>query len=240
MYWGRNTPLHLLGNTPKDFLNKCKEHKYKQVEGIMTVDNRNLVPPEDDLYGNQSDDVVNLYPDSEGVVTRPPSFEDFYDDSEPDDFDPLSNPIHALRLEFGDLDKYDYILSDQSYQYYLDKYPESPNIASKNVGMAILARFAREGYRQRVGQEEAYQGERYKNYLDWLKQKISNPALSGRVPAVYVGGVLRDTVEFYETNPKFMSSTFYRGQQEGVPKYLEEQNIGLGFNHSKHKNNPIK
>lgn len=206
----------------------------------MTVNNRNLVTPEDDLYCNHSDDVVNLYPASEGVVTRPPSFDDFYDDSEPDDFDPLSNPIHALRLEFGDLDKYDYILSDQSYQYYLDKYPESPNIASKNVGMAILARFAREGYRQRVGQEEAYQGERYKNYLDWLKQKISNPALSGRVPTVYVGGVLRDTVEFYEANPKFMSSSFYRGQQEGVPKYLEEQNIGLGFNHSKHKNNPIK
>ena len=206
----------------------------------MTVNNRNLVTPEDDLYCNHSDDVVNLYPASEGVVTRPPSFEDFYDDSEPDDFDPLSNPIHALRLEFGDLDKYDYILSDQSYQYYLDKYPDSPNIASKNVGMAILAKFAREGYRQRVGQEEAYQGERYKNYLDWLKQKISNPALSGRVPAVYVGGVLRDTVEFYETNPDFMSSTFYRGQQEGVPKYLEDSNTGIGFSHNKYRNRVIK
>lgn len=201
----------------------------------MTVNNRNLVTPEDDPYCNHSDDVVNLYPDGGGVITRRSSFDDFYDDSTPDDFDPLNNPIHALRLEFGDLDKYDYILSDQSYQYYLDKYPESPNIASKNVGMAILARFAREGYRQRVGQEEAYQGERYKNYLDWLKQKISNPALSGRVPAVYVGGVLRDTVEFYETNPKFMSSTFYRGQQEGLPKYLEDGHTGLGFNSNKIK-----
>lgn len=204
----------------------------------MTVDNRNLVPPEDDLYGSQSDDVVNLYPDDDLSNPTQTSFEDFYDDSTPDDFDPLSNPIHALRLEFGDLDKYDYILSDQSYQYYLDKYPDSPNIASKNVGMAILARFAREGYRQRVGQEEAYQGERYKNYLDWLKQKISNPALSGRVPAVYVGGVLRDTVEFYETNPEFMSSTFYRGQQEGVPKYLEDRYIGLGFGFN--RSNKIK
>ena len=33
-------------------------------------------------------------------------------------FDPTNNPIHALRLEFGDVDEYDYILTDESYQYY--------------------------------------------------------------------------------------------------------------------------
>ena len=52
----------------------------------MTVDNRNFVPPEDDLYGNQSDDVVNLYPDDGTNESLTPSFEDFYDDSTPDDF----------------------------------------------------------------------------------------------------------------------------------------------------------
>ncbi|QGH73842.1 hypothetical protein [Vibrio phage vB_VhaM_VH-8] len=139
---------------------------------------------------------------------------------EPIDFDPTNNLIHALRLEYGDLDEYDYILSDQSYQYFIDKYPNSPTVASKRVGMAILAKFAREGYRQRVGQEEAYFSERYKNYLDWIKQKIANPSLSGRVPAVYVGGVLRDTVEYYETDGKFVDSSFYRGQQADKPSWL--------------------
>lgn len=115
--------------------------------------------------------------------------------AEPIDFDPINNPIHALRLEYGDLDEYDYILSDQSYDFYINKYPQSPTMANKSIGMAILAKFAREGYRQRVGQEEAYLGERYKNYLDWLKQKIMNPALSGRLPAVYVGGVFMDCVD---------------------------------------------
>ena len=143
--------------------------------------------------------------------------------AEPIDFDPINNPIHALRLEYGDVDEYDYILTDQSYEFYLLKYPNSPTMASKSIGMAILAKFARDGYRQRVGQEEAYLGERYKNYLDWLKQKISNPALSGRLPAVYVGGVFLDCIEYYDTHPNMVSSQFFRGQHSGTKTYLEER-----------------
>lgn len=144
--------------------------------------------------------------------------------AEPIDFDPINNPIHALRLEYGDVDEYDYILSDQSYLYYLQKYPNSPVMANKSVGMAILAKFAREGYRQRVGQEEAYLGERYKNYLDWIKQKITNPSLSGRLPMVYVGGVFLDYVEFYDKHPNMVASQFFRGQHRDTKTYLDERN----------------
>ena len=140
--------------------------------------------------------------------------------AEPIDFDPLNNTIHALRLEFGDVDEYDYILSDQSYQYYINKYPNSLVMVGKMVGMAILAKFAKEGFRQRVGQEEAYGAERYKNYLDWLKQKATNPALSGRVPAVFVGGVLRESVEYYENHPDYVDSMFFRGQNANQPSWL--------------------
>lgn len=150
---------------------------------------------------------------------------------EPIDFDPINNPIHALRLEYGDIDEYDYILSDQSYQFYIQKYIDSPKMASKNIGMAILAKFAREGYRQRVGQEEAYLGERYKNYLDWLKQRLTNPSLTGSIPAVYVGGVFMDAVEYYDTNPEFVPSQFYRGLQTGTKTYLERRNeFGFPYN----------
>lgn len=138
-------------------------------------------------------------------------------------FDPANNMIHALRLEYGDVDEYDYILSDQSYQYFIDMYPDSYEMASKKVGMAIAANFARNGYRQRVGQEEAYLGERYKNYLDWLKQKITNPMLSGRVPAVYVGGVFVDRIEYYDNNPDLVPSQFFRGLQEGTRPYLKDR-----------------
>ena len=87
--------------------------------------------------------------------------------------------------------------------------------ATAKVGNAILAKMAKDGFRQRVGQEEAFFGERYKNYLEWLKQKVSNPLLSGMVPAVFVGGVLRDSVEWYDTHPHLMNSVFYRGQHSG-------------------------
>ena len=142
---------------------------------------------------------------------------------EPIDFDPLNNPIHALRLEYGDIDEYDYILSDQSYQYFIDKYPDSANMVSKSIGMTIAANFARNGFRQRVGQEEAYLGERYKNYLDWLKQKVSNPSLSGIVPAVYIGGVFIDTVAYLDRNPELIEAQFYRGQQRGLPTWYDNR-----------------
>lgn len=141
----------------------------------------------------------------------------------PINFDPENNSIHRLRLEYGDVDEYDYILSDESYQYFINKYPNSENQASKNVGMAIAANFARNGYRQRVGQEEAYLGERYTNYLDWLKQKISNPLLSGRVPAVYVGGVFVDSIKYYDNNPDLVASQFFRGQQDQTRPYLDKR-----------------
>lgn len=141
----------------------------------------------------------------------------------PINFDPINNPIDALRLEFGDIDEYDYILSDESYQHYINKYPNSPKLVSKSVGNAILAKFVRDGFRQRVGQEEAYLGERYKNYLDWLKQKVSNPLLSGNIPAVYVGGVFRDTVDFYENNPNLIDSWFYRGQHMNKASWLNKR-----------------
>lgn len=147
--------------------------------------------------------------------------------AEPIDFDPINNPIHALRLEYGDVDEYDYILSDASYLFYINKYPESPSMVAKSIGMAILAKFAREGFRQRVGQEEVFHAERYKNYLDWLKQKVTNPMLSGRLPAVYVGGVLVDTVEYYENNPQFVDSTFYKGEHLDTPSYAYKRNFGF-------------
>ena len=138
-------------------------------------------------------------------------------------FDPSNNPIHALRLEFGDLDEYNYILSDESYQYFIDKYGSSPTLLRRNLGNSLLATYASEGYRQRVGQEEAYLGERYENYKDWLINKITNPFLSGTIPAVYVGGVARESVDEYENRLDLIDSTFYRGQHARRPDWLNKR-----------------
>jgi len=135
-----------------------------------------------------------------------------------DDFEPVNNPIHALRLEFGDTDEMDYILSDQSYQYFINTFT-SPRVLRKKLGWAILGKFATEGYRQRVGQEEAYLGERYTNYREWLKEKVTNPMVSGNLPKVYVGGVDRETVADYETRMDLIDSTFYKGQRIDRPDW---------------------
>ena len=139
------------------------------------------------------------------------------------DFDPANNPIHALRLEFGDLDEYNFILSDQSYQYFIDTYGTSPRTLRRQLGSSLLAVYASEGYRQRVGQEEAYLGERYENYLDWLTKKIKDPFFSGNIPAVYVGGVARETVSEYENRMDLIDSVFYRGQHARRPEWLNKR-----------------
>lgn len=136
-----------------------------------------------------------------------------------DELDPVNNPIHALRLEFGDTDEYDFILSDQSYQMFINQYP-SARIRSKMIGMAIGAKLAQEGFRQRVGQEEAYLGERFANYMKWLKDKLTNPMLSGNVPKVYVGGIYRDTMAELETRMDLIQSTFYKGQGFRSPEWM--------------------
>lgn len=140
-----------------------------------------------------------------------------------DQLDPLNNPIHALRLEFGDLDLDFPILTDESYQYFLNTYNKSPKMLRKHLGMTIAATFAKHGFRQRVGQEDAYYGERYKNYMDWLNKKLSNPFLSGNIPLVYVGGVVRETVAEYETRLDLIDSTFYRGQTAKKPDFLHHR-----------------
>lgn len=145
----------------------------------------------------------------------------------PPDFDPVNNPIHALRMEYGDLDIYDYILPDASYQYFIDKFPDNPYAVSKKVGMTILAQFAKNGFRQRVGQEEAYHGERYKSYLDFLKRKAAGGILNGDPPPViYIGGVLRDTIDLYESDPELIDSVFYHGQHTRTPRWLNKRVVG--------------
>lgn len=140
---------------------------------------------------------------------------------------PPMTEIEMLRLEFGDTDEYDELLSDQSYQAYLNLYTDKPSALRKAIVNAIMSKLARTGFRQRVGQEEAYLGERYQNYLDWLKQKASNPLLGGNAPNVYVGGVVREEVARLENDPYYMDSTFYRGQQARTPYWNNKRYAGI-------------
>ena len=143
--------------------------------------------------------------------------------------DPLNNIVDALRLEFGDTDPDFPRLSDASYEYYLQLYAARPKRLRREIGMATLASLTA-GVRERSGQEERYGAEEFNNYLKWLDKKINNQAFSGICPLIYVGGVDRETVTYYETNPDFIDSTFFKGYQSRKPSsshYRREDQFGL-------------
>lgn len=141
---------------------------------------------------------------------------------------PITDPdkIWEMRLTLGDLgdgtggDQY---LSDEQYQYFINKYTVDTVLYERKAllaaAVAILPILARNGARQRVGQEEIYGKELLDSWLAFIKL-LQNPKYNGAAaPFVYFGGVYRDTTTFYETNPEFVDSPFYSGQHEEAPNW---------------------
>lgn len=106
------------------------------------------------------------------------------------------NPLDQIdraRLLIGDTDPDNPLISSQWYQWYFDKdYTE--NAVALEIARKILAMYAGEGARQRVGQVEVYGKERFDSYLQWLKDLVANGITSAPIP--YAGGQsLKDMIE---------------------------------------------
>jgi len=157
--------------------------------------------------------------------------------------------IWELRLYLGDLGDLeqgdDQYLSDEAYQFYINKYTSPPGVYSFRkaliaAAMAILPILSRTGARQRIGQEEVYGKELVDSWLAFLKL-LQKGKYTGASPTVYFGGVYRDSTAFYATSPQFIDPPFYRGQQARSPYWqhkrqeflnhvLEpEEQVGLGL-----------
>lgn len=126
---------------------------------------------------------------------------------------PSTNPIDALRLEFGDTDEFVCWLTDQDYQYLIDTCETNSSLFRK-VGQTILMRLARET-RERSGQEEKYGSEAFKNYKEALLLKLKDPSMGLLAPISYFGGVSRDDMEVNATNDDIVQPPFYEGQMTG-------------------------
>ena len=149
---------------------------------------------------------------------------------------PLENIVDALRLEFGDIDPDFPRISDQAYEFYLSQYRERPKRLRREIGMAILASLTA-GVRERSGQEERYGSEEFNNYLKWLNKKVNDQAFMGLCPIIYVGGVSREVVEYYENNPDFIDSTFFRGYSARKPSsrnYRRSDQFGMSHPEERH------
>lgn len=126
---------------------------------------------------------------------------------------PATNPIDALRLEFGDTDEYVCWLTDQDYQYLINTSSTS-SILNRKVGQTILMRLARET-RERSGQEEKYGSEAFNNYKTALLLKMKDPAFGMLNPISYFGGVNREDVKTNAINEELVQQPFYEGQIDG-------------------------
>lgn len=127
---------------------------------------------------------------------------------------PSTNPIDALRLEFGDTDDLVIWLTDNDYQYYIDKYPTNERVRNREISLAMINKLALTGIRERSGAEERYGKEAFDNFFLAFKERIRNPALGNMLPISYFGGVYREDKADRATNVDLIQQPFYRGQDD--------------------------
>lgn len=102
--------------------------------------------------------------------------------------DPQNNPIDRMRIDTGDTwDDMEY-LTDNDYQYYLDRNNGNEKRATIDAMRAILFKLTR-GARERTGDIEVYGSEYFKNYLQALTLILKNPDITLSLAVPYAGGI---------------------------------------------------
>lgn len=137
-----------------------------------------------------------------------------------------NNPAYSatdrLRLIVGDTMVEIEYLSDETYQYLLDKHSNSETAAALEAARYILGSLARYS-RQRTGDIEVYGAEMFKNYKDFLVELLRNPQMLLDRAQVYAGGISKKDMKENDANPDNPSPRIYRGFSEGTRVYDEDR-----------------
>lgn len=105
-----------------------------------------------------------------------------------------NNPIDRVRMNIGDTDTDNEYISDAWYVYYYAFMNQNEALTSVEVAKKVLAKFT-SNTREIVDQVDIYGNETFTNYLEWLKEFIENPSLSGLRSAVpYGGGISKSDI----------------------------------------------
>lgn len=136
--------------------------------------------------------------------------------------DPANNAIDRIRLIVGDTMLEIEYLTDETYQYLLDKYSNNETSAALEAARYILGSLARFS-RQRTGDIEVYGAEMFKNYKDFLVELIRNPQLLLSRAEAYAGGISKSDMAAHDSNPDNLPPTFYRGFTTGTRVYEDEE-----------------
>lgn len=135
---------------------------------------------------------------------------------------PATNPIDRVRLIVADTMVEIEYLSDETYQYLLDKHSNNETAAALEAARYILGSLAKYS-RQRTGDIEVYGAEMFKNYRDFLVELIRNPQMLLDRSQVYAGGISKSDMEANDANPDNLPPRFYRGFASGKRVYEEDE-----------------
>lgn len=103
---------------------------------------------------------------------------------------PRTNAVDRIRLAVGDIWDDMEMLTDEDYEYFLERYDGNENRATMEAVKALLFKLARMT-RERTGDIEVYGSDWFNNYYKMLMLLLKDPnaALSLAVP--YAGGISR-------------------------------------------------
>ena len=134
---------------------------------------------------------------------------------------PALSATDRVRLIVGDTATEFEYLSDETYEYLLNKYNDNETAAALEAARYILGSLAKYS-RQRTGDIEVYGAEMFKNYKDFLIELIRNPQMLLDRARAYAGGISKSDMIQNDNNPDNLCPTFYKGFSQGKRIYEDE------------------
>lgn len=126
-------------------------------------------------------------------------------------------PIEECRLNVGDFGD-PQILTDEDYQYFLDKYDGNVRRASLDAAMAILFYLARWPTRERCSDIEVW-NDWANAYRKALETFIKDPNFNVPNAIAYAGGTSKADMLANDANNDNVRQQIYQGFSDGVRVY---------------------
>ena len=132
-------------------------------------------------------------------------------------------PIEEVRLLTGDFGD-PQILTDEDYQYFLDKYDGNVRRASLDAARAILFYLARWPTRERTGDIEVW-NDWANAYRKALEAFIKDPNFNVPNAIAYAGGTSKADMRSNDANNDNVRQQIYQGFSDGVRVYNTDNSV---------------
>lgn len=132
------------------------------------------------------------------------------------------SPIEEVKVMVGDIGQTP-ILTDDTYQYFLDKYSGSVKRASVDAAKTIMYFLTRMPTRERTGDIEVWNNWS-RDYMAALKLFLKDAALNSFNPIAYAGGVSKRDMFSNDANSDNVRPRLYKGFSVGKREYNRRRN----------------